>query len=231
MRRPWISITALVIAVLAFIGGLFSYKTLRGQVLDLRADIARRLPDPSLGHLHSDVRLWMIKSQLSRVEHPIIVMGDSIVEAALLPKEICGHPVINAGIGGTAIGFFKTYAPLIVNEANPELVILSVGINDATTNSQNELYFFRSAYLATLESIRSPVAVVTITPTNDAAVNLATVSQFNRFIEGLAPSYSVIDSNKTLDAGMTVDGVHLNQSGYAIWNKSIERGIKAKLGC
>jgi hypothetical protein len=38
------------------------------------------------------------------------------------------HP--NAGIGGTTIGFFKTYAPLIANESNPELVV-SVGIRDA----------------------------------------------------------------------------------------------------
>src|SRR5205807_2117551 len=35
-----------------------------------------------------------------------------IVESALLPPALCGHPIINAGVGGATIGFFTRYASL-----------------------------------------------------------------------------------------------------------------------
>jgi hypothetical protein len=71
----------------------------------ISSDMAR-LPSISASHEHFEARLAVIRSQLSRVEKPIIVMGDSIVESALLPPSLCGHPIINAGVGGATIGFF-----------------------------------------------------------------------------------------------------------------------------
>lgn len=225
-RQSIVSTAVFCIAVTSLVGGVFSYRALRSQVLEMRAEIARRLPAPTTGHLHTDIRLWMIKSQLSRVESPIIVMGDSIVEAAILPNEICGHPVINGGVGGGSIGFFTAYAAMIADITPPALVVLSVGINNAQPNS---LDAFRSDYLATLSSLKVPVMVVTITPSNNPAVDLTSVGQFNEFIKSLVGSYSVVDVSKDLNAAMTVDGIHLNAAGYQIWNPAIIHGIEAKL--
>jgi len=226
MHRSAINTIALCVAVAALAGGFFAYRALRGQVLDLRAEIARKLPGPEAGHLHTDIRLWMIKSKLSRVKSPIIVMGDSIVEASILPSEIGGHPVINAGVGGATIGFFGVYAAMFAEVTTPALIVLSVGINDARPN---RLESFRSEYLATLASLKVPVAVVTVTPSNNTAVDSGTIDQLNQFIKSLAGSYSVIDVSKDMSADMTVDGIHLNVAGYRIWNRAIVQGIETKL--
>ena len=133
MRPSWISIIAFCVALVALAGVItlaFAYENLRRQMAGISSDMAR-LPSISASHEHSEARLAVIRSQLSRVEKPIIVMGDSIVESALLPPALCGHPIINAGVGGATIGFFTRYASLIEGDSNPALILLSVGINDA----------------------------------------------------------------------------------------------------
>lgn len=53
---------------------------------------------PAVAHDHGEARLFVIRSQLAQAgPNPIVFSGDSIVEATLLPAEICGHRVINAG--------------------------------------------------------------------------------------------------------------------------------------
>jgi hypothetical protein len=127
------TVIACLVAVIALAGVIalaFAYENLRRQMAGISSDMAR-LPSISASHEHSEARLSIIKSQLARVQKPIILMGDSIVESALLPPSLCGNPVINTGIGGATIGFFTRYASLIERESDPALVVLSVGINDA----------------------------------------------------------------------------------------------------
>jgi hypothetical protein len=221
MRRSWISIISVLVSAIALAGVVtlaFAYEKLRRQMAGISSDMAR-LPNPSASNEHFVARLSVIRSQLSRAERPIIVMGDSIVESALLPPTLCGHPVINAGVGGATIGFFTRYAEIIVNNSKPELVVLSVGINDV----KNTLGNFRAAYLATLHSLSGPVAVVTITSTKPL---MSDFNQFIRSIDGVA----VIDP-KDISGGMTTDGIHLDQTGYQIWNKAVVQGIEKKIGC
>jgi hypothetical protein len=48
---------------------------------------------------HVAARQSVIQSTLGRVENAVVVLGDSIVEASTLPRSLCGHPIVNAGIG------------------------------------------------------------------------------------------------------------------------------------
>ncbi len=48
---------------------------------------------------HSATRQFVIRSTLARFDDAIVVLGDSIVEASTLPRSLCGHPIVNAGIG------------------------------------------------------------------------------------------------------------------------------------
>ena len=110
MRRS--SILSLAVAVIALAGVValaFAYENLRRQMAGISSDMAR-LPSISASQVHSEARLAVIKSQLSRVDgDPIVVMGDSIVESAMLPATLCGHPVINAGIGGATIAMPRSF--------------------------------------------------------------------------------------------------------------------------
>jgi hypothetical protein len=36
----------------------------------------------------------------SAAPNPIIIFGDSIVQGALLPRKVCGYPVVNGGVRG-----------------------------------------------------------------------------------------------------------------------------------
>jgi hypothetical protein len=58
------------VAVIVLVLGLSAYMLLRDQVHSLRADVARRLPTPAAGQLHTDVRLWVIKSKLALLGKP-----------------------------------------------------------------------------------------------------------------------------------------------------------------
>src|SRR5580658_3243830 len=49
---------------------------------------------------HRVFRQLMLHFTLSRFDDPIIVLGDSITEASTLPRFLCGHAVINAGLSG-----------------------------------------------------------------------------------------------------------------------------------
>ena len=51
-------------------------------------------------HDHADVRRLMIAAALADADQPIVVLGDSVTEMAPLPRQLCEHPVINAGVGG-----------------------------------------------------------------------------------------------------------------------------------
>ena len=44
-------------------------------------------------------RQLVIWRTLARLDDAIVILGDSIVEASTLPLSLCGHPIVNAGIG------------------------------------------------------------------------------------------------------------------------------------
>ena len=48
------------------------------------------------------VRQLILHFPLARIDDPIIVLGDSIVEASALPRSLCGHPIVNAGLSGAS---------------------------------------------------------------------------------------------------------------------------------
>jgi len=81
-------------------------------------------------HDHKDVREYMIAAALTDAPEPIFVLGDSITEMAALPHELCGHPVVNAGVGGQTIQEAKRLATRVLGDRGAFLVALTVGAND-----------------------------------------------------------------------------------------------------
>src|SRR5512136_3036873 len=59
---------------------------------------------PGIDDSHRSVRRLMLHFTTERVDDPIIVLGDSITEASTLPRSLCGHPVVNAGLSGASTG-------------------------------------------------------------------------------------------------------------------------------
>lgn len=176
---------------------------------------------------YASVRTAVIRAQLSLVKAPVIFLGDSIVESAVLPSTICGHPVINAGVAGARIGFFAQWAPQFTQGAT--LAILAVGINDAGKGDDENT--FRSTYATTLQTIHVPVAVATIVGSGTPLISSAEIDRLNRVIGQLADGRTVIDLHEAVASGLTIDGIHLGRDGYNVWTAAILSGARRAIGC
>jgi GDSL-like Lipase/Acylhydrolase family len=78
-----------------------------------------------------DVRTFMIRSQLAQAESSIIVIGDSITEAALFPSSLCGHTIINAGVGGVSVPSYFAIAKQLLPDEPAALIVIALGTNDS----------------------------------------------------------------------------------------------------
>jgi lysophospholipase L1-like esterase len=209
-------------------------------VLNTKVD---RLGPATVGHEHSDVRRFMIRSHLARAVSPVVVFGDSITEAAVLPGAICGHAVVNAGIGGAGVDELLKVAPSLLEGKSPALVVVAIGTNDAHATPGRE-HQFSEAYAALLHSLTdiAPKLLVANIPPVDpkgpltvaAGIDANLIDQYNLILPKLAERAGVlfIDLNKAVSAkAETLDGVHLAPLAYDPWDLVMLQGIKGALNC
>jgi len=204
-----------------------------------------RLTTTTVAHEHSDVRLFMIQAHLARATSPIVVLGDSITEAATFPEAICNHPVVNAGIGGAGVDQLLAVAPSLLQGKAPALVVVAIGTNDAHASEGREERFSASyaRLLRSLAGVSPRIAVANIPPvTPGAPLTLAVhldsglIDRFNQALPNLADmaGASFIDVHKALTANgqpAMLDGVHLAPGAYDLWDTAMLRGIKTALDC
>jgi lysophospholipase L1-like esterase len=183
----------------------------------------------------SQKRFLAIKTAIKRTPDSVIVLGDSIVEGAPLPNTICGHAVVNAGVTGAAIEYFDRHATEFLGSSRPRLIVLAVGINNASPTAAKK---FQSHYQETVTSLSDAavVLVATITPVRSGAgsagYDAALVQGLNAVIKATPSATGVIDLNSALSgANWTTDGIHFGPDGYAIWTKTVVDGIHVALGC
>jgi lysophospholipase L1-like esterase len=228
MKRifPWIVAAILTVALIATYVELEKTKA--------KLTVATR---PLLFHVHADVRREIISQQLARVTNPIIVIGDSIVEAATLPASVCGHPVVNAGIGGATVADFKLSGADFLGKSKPPLVVIALGMNDALGQNASFVTDMRS-FVAMVLTITPDILGFGITDTeNGALVKDNTI--INQLIAAENADYSdIMKSTGQLFAmpppfhgHHTIDGVHLNGPAYDAWLADLVAAISSRLKC
>lgn len=179
----------------------------------------------------------------------ILVCGDSRVEAAFLPSSIAGAAVVNAGIGGATISLIGEEAARIIAIHRVRLLVLSAGVNDAkienrTTNSVSD---FRNALEATVKRLAQNaerILLTSIPPVEDGKplgprfYDGDLICRFNDEIAACAERNSMdffdlarpmMNKNRELAAGLSIDGVHLNRLGYEIWRPALISAIERSL--
>jgi lysophospholipase L1-like esterase len=184
-------------------------------------------------------RFFAVQAAIRNAPNPVIIFGDSIVQGAALPSKVCGLPLVNAGVRGAGIGYFLRHSAQLLGSSRPKLIVLAVGINNAAAKESRQVDF-QNRYdqvVASLASI-APVVVATVTPIKEGyfvskfGYDPQIVPALNRTILATPNMKAVIDLNAPLSgANFTVDGVHLNPAGYALWRSKILNGIEAALGC
>jgi lysophospholipase L1-like esterase len=186
---------------------------------------------------HTATRQFVIRSTLARFDDAVVILGDSIVEASTLPRSLCGHPIVNAGIGGA-----KTTSHLgsMLSEAldnkRAALVVVSLGTNDAAVPDSVEQY--RSNYralLTELAALATRTAIIAI-PSPEAGfeeakkVRGAVIDSYNAILPELAKeARAAFIPLPAMPGRHTIDGIHLNATGYKVWDKAILDGIDLAL--
>jgi hypothetical protein len=180
---------------------------------------------------HRQARQLVLHYTLSRIDDPVIVIGDSIVEASTLPRSICGHPIVNAGLNGASTASdLGTWLSLALNGKRAALIVVSLGTNDAlmpAPQSQQSFGDRYGAFLVQLSKSTPRLAMVGIPPVEAQGrmtvemqtEAMATINSYNSVLPDLAKRYdATFVALPAMPKPHTIDGVHLNSGGYQAWD-------------
>jgi lysophospholipase L1-like esterase len=184
---------------------------------------------------HRLARQVMLHYTFSRVERPIIVLGDSITEASTLPRSLCDHAVVNAGLDGASTASdLGTWLIEALNGRRAAVILIALGTNDALQGrDQEEFEANYGSLLAQLKGAADHLAVLGI-PSIEVrghmtaeyqAETMRRIEAFNAVLPALAnKGGATFAALPPMPAPHTIDGVHLDAAGYAIWDAAALKG-------
>jgi lysophospholipase L1-like esterase len=187
---------------------------------------------------HRRARQLMLYYTLSRVDQPILVVGDSLTEASTLPRSLCGHNIVNAGLNGASTK--SDLGPWLIDVLDGKRaagIVVALGTNDALLGHSAEA--FAAGYTALLDEfakVTDHLAVLGIpaiemrrrmtAELRDEAMRR--VEAFNAMLPGLAAkSGASFVALPVMPAPYSIDGVHLDAAGYAVWDAAVLKGASS----
>ena len=195
----------------------------------------------SISASHRRARQVILYYTLSRVADPIIIVGDSIVEASTLPRELCGHAIVNAGLeGASTASDLGTWLTDVLDGKPVAAIVVALGTNDALdARSRSQFEANYRALLAQLSKATARVIVLAI-PSVDVIRRLTgemqskvvdRIDDYNSALPELAAaSGATFTALPPMPTPHTIDGVHLNDAGSRIWNQAVLQGASALCG-
>jgi lysophospholipase L1-like esterase len=186
---------------------------------------------------HRQARQFVLHATLRRIDDAVIVIGDSIVEASTLPRSVCGHAIVNAGLNGSStasdLGNWLTPA---LDGKRAALMVVSLGTNDALVSDPQSKQKFAERYgalLAQLSALTLRLVVLEIPPLEaqgrmtvalrDEA--MSTINDYNSILPDLAKrGGATFVALPAMSDPHTIDGVHLNAFGYLAWDQAVLQG-------
>lgn len=173
----------------------------------------------------------------------VVMLGNSLTERGFWSEYFQRSAVLNRGIGGDCVaGMMARLAPIVAGE--PRAIFLMAGVNDLIFSTISPEALLRQ-YERLLDAIRqaSPrtkVFIQSLLPLDEAQNEQyfkdknARIAAFNALLREAAArrSLTYIDlwSRMARDGRMprewTVDGIHLNAAGYAVWVEALSPYLK-----
>jgi lysophospholipase L1-like esterase len=200
------------------------------------ADEIRFVSSVDSGHRHQEVREFVIRSQLATASEPIVFVGDSITESALLSSLTC-KTTVNAGLGGATAGSYLKFARAIFDTQKLGTVVIAIGTNDGQKAARIKNSFRRDyEILIDYFQARSENIILVGVPPLEMSGPLAEsyfdadlsarINEESRSVAALR-GITFVDLRKAMNGEkLTTDGVHLSTDGYRSWGKA----ITAKIG-
>ena len=189
---------------------------------------------------HRLARQVTLHHTFSRVERPIIVLGDSITESSTLPRSLCGHAVLNAGLDGASTASdLGTWLIEPLSGRHAAAIVIALGTNDALQGrSQEEFEANFGSLLVQLKGSTDHLAVLGI-PSIEVrgpmkaeyqAETMKRIDAFNAALPAVAAEGSAtFAALPPMPTPHTIDGVHLDGAGYEVWEAAVLKG--ASIAC
>ncbi|WP_315721193.1 MULTISPECIES: SGNH/GDSL hydrolase family protein [unclassified Bradyrhizobium] len=201
--------------------------------------LVRRSATPSASD-HRTVRQLVVHyNLLSRAGDPIVVLGDSIVEAATLPTSACGHPIVNAGLAGAGTrSDLASWLKPALGPKQPFAIIVSLGVNDALVAKPDSSQVFAGRYEALLRELATltPRLFVLEFPAVEARgpftatmekTATASITGYRAALPDLAKRTGVTFlALPPMESPFTLEGIHLNAAGYRSWDQAIQQATE-----
>jgi lysophospholipase L1-like esterase len=184
-------------------------------------------------------------------EDRVVFMGDSITDIWQLDKSFPGKPYVNRGIGGqTTPQMLIRFRPDVI-ALSPKVVVILAGTNDISGNTgpmtlgEIEGNLQTMAELARLHGIR--VVLASVLPVNDYTERSKLffplrppdqILELNRWIKDYAARNNfiyldyfstMVDEKGLLKRGLSEDGLHPNDKGYAVMAPLAQKAIEQAL--
>jgi len=184
---------------------------------------------------HRQARQLVVHYTLSRLDQPIVIVGDSLTEASTLPRTYCGHPVIDAGLNGASTSSdLGTWLIEALDGRRAGAILVALGTNDALLeHSGQDFETSYAALLAQLAKVTDHLAVLGI-PAIEVRGRVSAelqkqamgrIDAFNALLPALAgKSGASFVALPPMPAPHTIDGVHLDAAGYAVWDDAVLKG-------
>jgi lysophospholipase L1-like esterase len=181
-----------------------------------------------------------IDKQTTYPENAVLFVGSSSIRFwSSLSEDMDPVPVIQRGFGGSKIGDVIYWAPELILSHKVKTVVVFVGTNDITGHHGDSSPKEVAEKVIKLENIiheHDPEIIIyyiSITPTSDRWDVWPQAYHANKLISDFASTatnfYFLDFTNDFLtDKGLPnkdyfkIDGLHLNEKGYAIWTNRIK---------
>ena len=186
---------------------------------------------------HRQARQLIVHYTLSRLDQPIIVVGDSLAEASTLPRTYCGHPVVNAGLNGASTSSdLGSWLIEALDGRRAAAVLVALGTNDALLKHSTR--DFETSYVALLTQLAKATDHLAVLGIPSIEVRgrvtpelrsetMGRIDAFNALLPALAGKSSAsFVALPPMPAPHTIDGVHLDAAGYAVWDDAVLKGVR-----
>lgn len=200
--------------------------------------------DAFAGHGHSDVRRFVIDSQMAQATEPkIVIAGDSIVEASTIGVD---GRFLNAGVAAARSADIVRMVAGFKQAGWPGLscLVVQIGVNDANLAPAGHDEAYAATYAESLRKIADAVAgerplvfLTPLTPDGGAEgmkVNLTLIASMQAEVKAkTGPLVYSVDIATPFRAAFAnyadafADGIHLSPVGYRVWKRLVSQAATA----
>lgn len=180
-----------------------------------------------------------------REEQPIIFLGDSLTDINDWSDIRTKKSIINMGINSdTTEGVLNRLDIVIRN--NPSKIFLLIGTNDIAKGLGTDEIISNYEQIVTIlkkELPNTELIIQSVFPVNNllheeyygSKINNSNTVKLNKKLQNLASRNEatfinlydkLLSENNELNKDYTVDGLHLNNEGYSVWESEINKYVK-----